>query len=77
MAADLSLYTFRLSSSLPPEGAPDTEPSRREVAEIIGTDRIRFSADHGFETGDRVLYDNAGGNDIGGLSNGFYYAIVV
>jgi Ca2+-binding RTX toxin-like protein len=32
---------------------------------------------HDFKTGDRVLYDNGGGNDIGDLENGFYYVIKV
>jgi hypothetical protein len=39
---------------------------------------VQFSADHGFITGQEVLYSNGGGTSIGGLTSGkTYYAIYV
>ena len=75
--ADLSVHTFRLTTNMPPAGTPDTEPSRRAVAAIVGGNQIQFTANHDFATGDYVLYDSGGGKTIGGIANGFYFVIKV
>jgi len=43
----------------------------------ITTDVLTFSAPHNLATGDRVIYQPAGGSGVGGLTNGGTYQVVV
>ncbi|HZV93547.1 MAG TPA: hypothetical protein VFF72_10035, partial [Caldimonas sp.] len=53
-----------------------TDSGRLAVAAVVGNDQLVFNADDGFHTGDAVIFENDGGEDIG-LANGTYYVIVV
>src|SRR6185503_20585872 len=53
-----------------------TESGRLALAKVTGGDQLNFNADHSFATGDKVIYENNGGADIGRAS-GTYYAIKV
>ncbi|MCA9150920.1 MAG: hypothetical protein KDA92_16525, partial [Planctomycetales bacterium] len=54
-----------------------TEDDKSLVRVDVNANSITLPFDHGLETGQAVIYDNGGGTDIGGLTNGeTYYAIV-
>ncbi|MGH3580599.1 MAG: hypothetical protein ACRDUB_03375, partial [Mycobacterium sp.] len=53
-----------------------TESGRIALAKVEGGDQLDFNTDHSFKTGDKVIYENDGGANIG-LANGTYYAIEV
>ncbi|MBD2214422.1 DUF4347 domain-containing protein [Nostoc linckia FACHB-104] len=41
-----------------------------------GSDTINFGKEHGFQTGETVVYLNGGGTDIGGLTSGSSYQVI-
>ena len=55
---------------------PITNFSPGDVNDAEGIESINLGYNHGYQTGDAVLYDNGGGADIGGLTDGQTYYVI-
>ena len=66
----------KLSVSVPFKIPPALKGFEADVAVNVADDYITMN-NHYFSTGTRVIYDNQGGTDIGGLTNGSDYYVVV
>jgi hypothetical protein len=56
---------------------PDDDTGRVGVTQVVNGDELVFKSEHTFKTGDAVVYENHGGEDIGLVDGTTYYAIVV
>ncbi len=62
----------------PQEAALDAAPrfSPDDVDDRDDAERIDLGYEHGFQNGDAVVYDNGGGESIGGLASGKTYYVI-
>ncbi len=59
------------------EDALEESPNAFDPATTVDDDTIKFPVDTEFTTGEAVVYNNGGGNSIGGLTDGTTYYVIV